>query len=1051
MQSKLLTSIFAFLLWSGAAHAQQILSGLVTNAQNKPMSGVFVTFKGFPAIHTETDFDGKYRIKRPYDAAVVVFNRTGLSKKEVKFDEESLMLNVVMENEAKKIDTLRHDSTHIEGAMGVLQDRHSAIYAYQQITGDELVQTGEYNIIKALSAKVAGLEVTSTSGMPGSSASAVLRGRRFMNSNNAPLVILDGMPLNNAYRGSNYVDFANRGIDMNVQDIESATILKGASAAALYGIDASNGAIVLKSKTGAGNTDKMNITFEQGLMLSQVNALPELQHAYAQGEVNTDGNPTYIGAPNTKYSWGPKLDSLRYAKGTNNATVYAQKGDILTLSNPKASDASRVTPFYNPQGFFKSGVTYNTHLGVSGTVAKINYRGGLGYLFDDGVVPSAFFRRYTAHATANTTIFKGLDIMVGGVLANSSGRYIQKGNNPSGVMFGVLQMPITFDLANGITQGASGNPSAYEIGAANKQRTFYSDIDNPYWSINNNVTTDNVSHANLHAQANYEIFSWLKALYRVGVDRVSENRVAYWNAGANLHKSGLWDSNHNICNNYTSDALLLGNFQPMKDWLANVTVGYQYRVIENKTDMLSKEGFTYPNFPTSDESNQDNLIAQEGRQSTFYNLHLQTKNTMYYTVTGRMDWSSTFGKQFNPSFYDSYGMSLVFTELLKISDRWLPYGRLRFSYANVGGGSGTPYLGNSAFVQAPSVNGLESALPTTVIGDAAIQPKKSNALELGLDVTTLDGKIRIDLAAYTTTSKAEVVEFPVSAASGATTKLINGGKIQNKGIEATISSQPMTFFGIEWNSRMNFSLNRSKVVEIGSNVPNVVLQNDGFSPVVAQALVGQPLGVLVGTRYQKTDDGRIAINNEGYPVQDRLVGVIGNPAPDWLLGWRNTYRMDGFTLSFLMDVRAGGSMFNGTVGYLKSVGMHASTEKRETPQVIVGTNLTDLELNKKAALFNYAYYGRYLPFGIAESNMESTSWVRLRDISLFYALPKEWLEDMSIRNFSIGIIARNPFLLTKYTGIDPETNLSGISNTVGRDYFNNPNTKSWGFQFRVGF
>jgi hypothetical protein len=215
--------------------------------------------------------------------------------------------------------------------------------------------------------------------------------------------------------------------------------------------------------------------------------------------------------------------------------------------------------------------------------------------------------------------------------------------------------------------------------------------------------------------------------------------------------------------------------------------------------------------------------------------------------------------------------------------------------------------------------------------------------------------------------------------------------------------------------------------------------------------VGQLLGVLVGTRYQKTDDGRIAINNEGYPVQDRLVGVIGNPAPDWLLGWRNTYRMDGFTLSFLMDVRAGGSMFNGTVGYLKSVGMHASTEKRETPQVIVGTNLTDLELNKKAALFNYAYYGRYLPFGIAESNMESTSWVRLRDISLFYALPKEWLEDMSIRNFSIGIVARNPFLLTKYTGIDPETNLSGISNTVGRDYFNNPNTKSWGFQFRVGF
>jgi TonB-linked SusC/RagA family outer membrane protein len=1051
MQVQILLFILFFLCGSVTTQAQQILSGLVTNARSKdPIVGVKVTFKGFPAIHAETDFDGQYRIKRPYDATVVLFSRPGFADVAVPFnEEESLILNVLMGSEApKNTPTIAaaavRDSISIDGAMGLRHDKRSVVYAYQQITDGELESTGEYNLIKALSAKISGLEVTSTSGMPGSSANAIIRGRRFMTSDNTPLVILDGIPINNSYRGSKYVDFANRGIDINLSDIESVTVLKGASASALYGIDASNGAILLKSKP-TGNSEKIAVSFFQNIGFEQVNALPELQHAYAQGEWNTYGAP-----PTTFYSWGTKLDSLRYTKLKTSA--YSQKGDIVLLTNPQASDASKVTPFYNPQGLFKSGTIYNSHVSASGSVKGIHYRAGLGYLLNDGVMPSATFRRYSTQAMVNTEIMRGVEVQAGVNFSNSGGNYVQKGNNASGIMFGLLQMPVTFDLANGIAQGASSNPSAYQLASRTEQRNFFNGIDNPFWSINNNVTTDDVNHLITHAQATYQPLTWLKLLYRAGAEKVTDNRVAYWNAGSNTYKSGYWENTNHTYTSLTSDALATADFQPIKEWFANLALGYQYRVIENQTSTASKNGFTYPVFPASEALSQKNFITREGRQSTFYNLNIQTKNTMYYTVTGRLDWSSTFSQQYNPAFYDSYGAALVFTELVKISDRWLPYGKLRFTYAGVGGGSGTPYMNNSSFVQGPTVQGLQTLLPSTTIGDAPIQPKKSSSLELGLDMTTLSGKILLDIAAYSTTSKAEIVNFPIAPASGATAKLINGGKIQNKGIEANISVQPMVFFGVQWSTRLNFSMNRNKVLEIGDNIKEVVLPDDGFSAVVGKALIGQPMGVLFGTRYQRLDNtGEIGVDNEGYPLKDRRLGVIGNPYPDWLAGWRNSFQMYGFALSFLLDVRAGGDMLNGTMGYLNEIGMSAKTENRTTPVVFEGGSLTDLQPNKKAVPLDYNYYNRKPSYGIAESNIEKTTWVRLRDLSLFYNPSKEWLQDFPVKNFSVGLIAKNPFLWTKYTGIDPETNLSGVSNTVGRDYFNHPNTKSWGFQLKVGF
>jgi TonB-linked SusC/RagA family outer membrane protein len=1035
--------------------AQQILSGLVTNARSKePIAGVKITFKGFPAIYTETDFDGQYRIKRPYDATIVLFSRVGFADVSVPFnEEESLLLNVSMGTEAPKntptvAAIAATDSIFIDGAMGVRQDKRSTVYAYQHITDGELESTGEYNLIKALSAKVAGLNITSTSGTPGSSADALIRGRRFMNSDNTPLVILDGIPLNNSYRGSKYVDFANRAIDINLSDIQSVTVLKGASASALYGIDAANGAIVLKSKA-TGNSEQIAISFYQNIGFEEVNALPKLQHSYAQGELNA-GKPTYIGAPNTFYSWGPKLDTLRYTK--TKTSTYSQKGDIVPLANPNASDASKVTPFYNPQGLFKSGTIYDSHVSASGTVNRINYRAGLGYLLNDGVVPSTAFRRYSAQAMVSTEILQGLQVQAGINFSNSSGNYIQKGNNASGMMFGLMQMPVTFDLANGISQGASGNPSAYQLASRTEQRNFYSGIDNPFWSINNNVTTDNVNHVIGHAQATYQALPWLRLLYRAGTEKVTDNRVAYWNTGSNVYKSGYWETNKNTYTSMTSDALATADFQPIKEWFANLSLGYQYRVIENQNSTASKNGFTYPSFPTSEDLTPIDRIAREGRQSTFYNLNLQTKRTMYYTVTGRLDWSSTFSQQYNPSFYDSYGAALVFTELAKISDRWLPYGKIRFTYAGVGGGSGIPYLNSNAFVAGPTVQGLQTILPSTTLGDGPIQPKRSSSLELGLDLATLNGKILVDITAYSTTSTAETVSFPIAPSSGATNKLINGGKIQNKGIEVNISTQPVTFWGVKWNMRLTFDANRNKVLEIGDNLKEVILPEDGFSAVVGKALIGQPLGALFGTRYQRLDtDGSISTSPMGYPQQNRVSGVIGNPNPNWMAGWRNNFQYKGFSLAALVDVRMGGDMFNGTVGYLKSIGMSAFTENRATPTVFKGSSGATLLPNTTAVLFDYNFYQPFLPFGIAESNIEKTTWVRLRDLSLFYTPSKEWLQDFPIKNFSVGIVAKNPILWTKYSGIDPETNLSGVSNTMGRDYFNSPNTKSWSFQLKVGF
>lgn len=1043
MRISTLTIVLVAVMFTHASIAQRSISGKITSDADKMgVPGVNILVKENPGIGTISDLDGNYMLTVPNDAKTLVFKFVGMETQEQEIGNRTI-INVVMRDETKMLEGV------IVTAIGIKSERKALGYAAQDLKADELNSTREPNIVNSLGSKVAGVAVTSSSGTPGAASKITIRGSQSMTGQNGPLFVIDGVPMDNSFEGSSSSDRSNRAIDLNNDDIESVTVLKGPAATALYGINAAGGAIIITTKKGAGKGNKpLRVEVSSQFSIDKVNKLPEKQKKYTLGTGGSITDPQHDGG--TALSWGALIDTCRF-DGISNP--YDPNGYIRGMSS-LPSDARLVAPYDNAENFFQNAMNFNNYLSVSGTGKKGNYYFSAGRLNQTGVIPLSDFSRTSLKLSGDYKLLEKLSVTASATYTNSGGSRNQRGSNASGVLFGLMRANEMFDLSNGVSDPVN-DKKAYMLNDT-LQRTFYGDIDNPYWSINKNKVRDKVNRLISFAQVDFKPFSGVNITYRAGIDTYTEHVKDYLSDySKDNYNVGLIYFDTTFFRSFNSDLILSFDKDLSEDLNLQVITGHNFYSRRREFDSRGGEDFIAPGI--YDLSNVNTLfepshsLTRYKTVGIYYDVKLSFKKFLYLSTTGRNDWSSTLPKNRNNFFYPSVNAGFIFTEVLGLTDsKYLSFGKIRVNYAEVGkdapfGSLTTPWS------SANEVRGNKNYTLTNQIGNSKITPEKTRSYEAGADLRFFQNRINVDFSYYKMFSIDQIVPVTIAPTTGGTELTVNVGKLNNEGVELQLGVTPLKTNDFAWDAQFNFSKNKSEIIKLYKNLEMLPTgYTYGVSSTENVFIVGQPYGVIYGSRWKRDSLNRIVIDSlSGFPLVDAERGIVGDPNPDWQLSIRNTFSYKGFSLSFLVDIRHGGDMYNGTAGVMKSLGVHKETLNRNEDVVFHGV-YADGRPNDKAVKWA-DYYQRYGRTMISEGNIEDGSWVRLKELSVNYSLPKTLLESIYLERVDIGFSGRNLFLITDYSGIDPDTNLSGASNSYGRDYFNNPGTKSFMFNVKLVF
>lgn len=1028
----------------------KIIKGNIKDSKSKEnLPGATIVVAG-TTIGTATDENGNFMLSVPDTATKIVVSSLGLATKVVAISGD--VLNISMDPDGIVLKEM------VVTALGVSKEKKSLGYNVSEVSGTELTRSGESNVIQGLASKASGIQVISSSGTPGASSKILIRGNSTFGENQ-PLIVIDGVPVDNttssASAGDNPfnpnlqgVSNSNRALDINPDDIESVTILKGPSAAALYGARAGHGAIIYTTKKGKYGKKGLGITFSSSVEFSKVNKLPKLQNKYAQGSngrdiITSDPGPDQLYGTaddvsnGSNQSWGPTLES---------------KG---------------LTPYDNTGNFFKTGVTYNNNLAIDGGNENTIYRFSYSNLKNDGVIPNTWLKRHTVRLNAEHKLSEKLKVGTNISYVNTQSQKPQNGSNLAGVMLGLLRMPSSFDIRD------------YEYSETGNNKTYFGLYDNPLYSVNKNTYNDNVNRVFGNTYLYYKAASWLDVNYKLGIDQYSQrSRQIYAISSTgddNSARYGQMNIDNQTYMQVYSDLLLTAKKSFKEKWNTSLTVGNN--IWHNKTtdDFGRGRNMAVPglyNLNNTSERYASNALYSSRTYAVFFDGSIDYKSAIFLGLTGRNEWSSAYDKGKRSFFYPAVNTSIVISELVKLP-KWFSFAKIRASYAKVGlapssyqnktyyvqnaltdgftNGNTFPYMGNVGY-------GLNNSL-----GSANLKPEKQRGFEYGADVRFFGGRINLDVTYYDQKSSDVLLYRPISPSSGASQVYTNSAQISNKGWEIALGATPIEKKNFKWEVNLTWYKNVSKVLKLADGVSELNIE-DGFDGIGAYAIVGQPFGAFYGTTWQKTSDGKLIIDpSTGLPIQDPKNQNLGNAQPDWLSGVRNTFTYKNFSFTFLWDIRKGGKIWNGTRARLNSLGTSKESEDRDHNYTIDGVYSTGVDANGYSTYGSAAntttisakdyyriYQGDPAFGGVTSTVIEDGSWVRLREVSLTYRVNIK--NKKYIQYVDLSLSGRNLLLFTKYSGVDPETSLTGAgSNIQGYDYFNNPGTKSIYVGLKAGF
>lgn len=1044
-----------FLLSVGAMMAQRAVSGTVSDPDGEGLIGASILVKG-TATGTVTDVDGSFSINVPTDATTLVVSYTGFATQEVKIG-ASNVLDIVMRESALDL------SEVVVTAIGLEANRARLGYSVQNLESEDIINSQETNIVNGLNSKVAGVSVTSSSGSPGASANIRIRGATSITGDNQPLFVIDGVPIDNSEFGNavDGVDQSNRAIDINPNDIESMTVLKGPAATSLYGVRAANGVVVITTKSGQAG--KPRVSFTSSYRLDQVNKMPELQSSFAQGQP-IGGVPRWRG-PDTGegFSWGPAISDLEF---DGSDYPYDQNGRLVPTGQGNGMPAQA----YDQNDFFRTGNTQDVNLSVQGGNGIVNYFVSAGRLASNGIVPNATFERNSVRVKLDANLTDKLTLTGSANYVNSGGFRVQRGSNLRGVMLGLLRNTPTFDMGNGKSgQDAADDPATYIL-PDGRQRSYRAGIyDNPYWTANKNPSTDDVNRIIGYAGLRYELLDWLTVQYKLGIDNYSDRR----NGAIDIipgRIAGSVTQDIITSNDLNSDFLLLIDKDISESINFGATIGHNYFSTEEITQSAVGNTLASPDFYHI--SNATDVQAFETINArkligAFADVSLAYENYLFLNGTFRNDWSSTLPEGNNTFQSWSTSLGFAFTEAFGLQNNDLmPYGKLRVSYGSVGNdaplyatqnyfnaaaATGDGFITGITF-PAFGVNAFERDIQ---LGNDILTPETTTTFEIGGEFKFLRGRVGLDITYYNSESVDQIIPVTLSATTGFTNAILNAGRVTNEGVEIVLTATPVRSRDFSWDITANFTHYENVVEELIEDVDNIFLA--GFTSTSSEAVAGMPFGAIYGDGFQYDDNDNLLIGADGWPLVAPSKRALGDPNPDFQLGLRNTFSFKGLSLSALLDVRQGGDVWCGTCGIMDYFGTSQLSADERGDVVVFDGLLPDGKQNDIAVpladptsgLGSY-YRVRYGFGGITEMSVYDASWVRLRELSLSYTFPKTMFGG-KIDNLSLTLTGRNVFLITDYPGIDPETNLTGASNGIGLDYFNMPNTKSYAATLRANF
>jgi TonB-linked SusC/RagA family outer membrane protein len=1042
----LLTGALCVLLCATAFAQDRNISGKVTAQEDgSPLPGVNVLVKG-SGTGTITDTEGNYKLSVPANGSTLVFSFVGFLTQELPIGNLSV-IDVKLATDFKQLTEV------VVTAVGIEQNKRDLGYAIQQVNASELIQSREANIVNALNSKVAGVQVVSSAGTPGASAQIRVRGGSSILGNNEPLFVVDGIPIDNSSTGNavDGVNQSNRAVDINPNDIESMTVLKGPAATVQYGIRGSNGVVIITTKKGKGK-QKATVTYSNTTTIDQVNRLPEMQLEWAQGR-----NGVYRGpATGEATSWGPRISDLRFDGNTNDP--YDRNGGLVLASAPGAGAPARA--YDNVGTFYQPGFNTENFLSLSGGNEKNTFYASVGHLNQKGIIPLNDFKRTTFKLSGETAITDKLRISGSAAYTNSGGRRIQQGSNLSGLMLGLLRTPPTFDNTNGISSEPWNDPASYSY-PDGTHRSYRFNYDNPYWTINKSPFRDDVNRLIGNLSASYAATDWLKITYRAGVDTYTDRRQEGFDIGSKTNLFGALNDDQIFLRNINSDLFAIISKNLTKDLELSATIGHNYfntfnnRVRQAGTTMTIPGFFNISNLGTVVNSN---TIGRRKVHGVYGEARLTYKNMLFLNFSARNDWSSTLPVDANSIFYPSVSAAFDLTEAFFKDNKNLNYWKIRASYGTVG--NDAPIFATSNYFNRYStVDGWTDGLVAPirdqnafvsngVLGNPLLKPELTRTIELGTEVSMFNERVSIDYTYYRTQNINQILQVSIAATSGFYQTFANTGRMERFGHELQLNTNPIRLDnGFKWDIGLNFTQYRATVKELFGDVEQL-----GVAGFINNAVVGEAFPSFYGTRFLRNDAGQVVVDEDGYPIQDDRQGSLGTPIPDWQAGLRNTFSFKGITLTALLDIRRGGKLWNGTKGVLRGFGTSAATADRTTTTVVDGVFENGQPNNKGIVLGGQTYNRNYGFTGLDELNIEDGSWVRLRELNISYGLPAKWLEKTKfVKAVNLSLTGRNLLLFTKYTGVDPETNLTGSSNAFGEDYFNMPNIRSYGFNVSVTF
>lgn len=1024
----------------------KMISGTITSTDGTPLTGVSIAVQG-TSTGTFTDDKGKYSLNVPGENATIVVSYIGYVTQTVAINNRPV-IDVQLKSDINQL------SGVVVTAFGIKREKRALGYAVQEVPGEDLTEARETNVASALAGRVAGVQVSRTAGGPGGSARVIIRGNNSLTGNNQPLYVVDGVPIDNT-SATPGIDYGDGISNINPDDIASISVLKGGNAAALYGARAANGVILITTKTGRTRKG-IGVSINSNLTLEKVSVVPTFQNTWGLGYdqnifdayTTIDGEkhpllPGWLGD-----DWGPKMDGQLVA--------------IETL--PKLGLVPYVPqPNDNVKNFYDVGVTATNTVALSGGNEKTTFRLSVSDLHNTGIVPKSTFQRQTVdlRSTSNITSKLSVDAKVNYIMQKGHNRpsLSTSTDNPA---YQLQRMPRFVDLDWLVPwKGPEGEYINWKSGGQ---------PGNPYWSINEVVNDDKRDRVIGFFSAKYQFTNWLSLQARAGTDFYHDDRFLRKAVNTPSALTGMVMNTGIDVKETNVDALLSASGSLSKNFTGTLSLGANQMNRSFKELQYTGTDLKIPNLyviSNAADVRPDYSLQRRRMNSVYAFGNLGFKNYLFLDLTARNDWSSTLSKGNYSFFYPSVSASFVFTDAFKMNSQILPFGKLRVSYAQVGNDA-SPYLTKIGYsLGTVDYNGQGFAQISGRIPATDLKNELTESFEIGADLRFFNNRLGIDFTYYKSSTYDQILPINIPAATGFSSKVINSGQMDNRGIEVFVNATPVhTAGGFQWDATINFSKNKTTVVSLAPGIEAIVLAEVQEGQIEARP--GESYGNIVGNAFERTPDGRLIVtapdaqgNGGGKYVANRENNLLGNIQPDWLAGVSNIFSYKGFTVSALLDFKMGGKLFSNTKYYQNQRGTGKDTEKR--------TNLKSDGVipvkNDAGEVTGYVPYdGPVNPIdynnmawaGILEYFVIDAGYINLREVTIGYTFSQSLLSKLPFTNVKLSLVGRNLCYFGnkdfRDLGIAPDASaVSTDAAEQGVERMAIPPTRSIGFNLSLTF